>query len=998
MTQLHNKTQSLSDSEQKFRLLIELSSDWYWEQDSDYRFTSMGPQLSVVNLEPAELLIGKMRWDIPTLNLTQADWDAHRAGLDKRLPFKDFQVQRIDPQGDIYWASLSGMPFFSESGDFIGYKGIGHNITEQKKYEAQLRASEERFRSLTRLSSDWYWEQDADFRFNGFEYSDLSQMTGLPFSNTGKTRWETPALNLTDAEWEAHRETLRAHQPFFDFEIERTDLKGASRWIAISGEARFAADGTFVGYHGVGRDITKKKLLSAQLLESQLQLKLVLEGSRDGAWDWNLEKNNFYASGRILEMLGHHAQEVNLKHSDWMRVIVPQDRETVRAFFQNLARTSQTSFTTEFRMLRKNGEPVPVRDRGIVLRNPAGEIARIAGTLTDLTQEHEAQAHMRLLHACMQSIKDVVIITLAEPLGMPGPQIVYVNDAFEKTTGYSRAEAIGNTPRMLQGAKTSRSELDRVSQALRNWQGIRTQLANYKKSGELFWIELDIIPVSMNGGGLYTHWIAIQRDITARVIAERAFKKTAERLEFTLQAAGIGSWTTNLTTGETQRDSRWYALLGQEAASLSTRSSAWLAWLHPDDKTPLLIEQDRAVKEGAESFENQYRMRHKNGDWIWIQSKARVIKRDMNGQPVVITGTHMDITKAVNAQLMAAKRQSQLAQCLECLPIGVYVSHQKKTLFVNSALVHMLGYDSAAPLMDKTIFDVIVQAEHEQVRARTSQLKAGQEVPSIWLHLKALDGSIIHALVDTKIVPWGDQQHFLTTISSSGDAQLLASEIDATRKRYAHLLVSQLEEKQNFIAAELHDSLGSQLLGISLQVASLATVQRSDKLFTESIDKLLLNIKTAAEITRTLAHGLVPVDTWPGSFWRALERLCADYQAKAALRCEFEMTGDFEVVPAETGNHLYRICQEAIANAIRHGGATHITVTLSRTGYDALLCIADDGTGFEPHALAALCQKGVGLSSIQARARAIHGDVAFAISQPHGLSVCVNWQIPFRKI
>jgi PAS domain S-box-containing protein len=998
MTQTDSKTNILNDSEQKFRLLTELSSDWYWEQDSDYRFTSMGPQLHVVNLEPAELLIGKKRWNIPTLNLTQADWDTHREGLDKRLPFKDFEVQRIDPKGNIYWASLSGMPFFSEAGDFIGYRGIGRNITAKKRQEAQLRASEERFRSLTRLSSDWYWEQDAQFRFTGFEHADPSQVAGKTFTSTGKTRWETPALNLTDADWEAHRKTLRAHQPFFDFEIERTDLNGASRWIAISGEARFAADGTFIGYHGVGRDITKKKRLTAELLESQLQLKLVLAGSRDGAWDWNIEKNNFYASGRILEILGHKAQEVNLKHDDWMQQIAPQDRDAVHAVFENLARSQQTSFTTEFRMLKKDGEPVHVRDRGIVLRNSVGEVTRIAGTLTDLTQEHEAQAHMRLLHACMQSIKDVVIITLAEPLGMPGPQIVYVNDAFEKMTGYSRAEAIGNTPRMLQGAKTNRLELDRVSQALRSWQGIRTQLANYKKSGELFWIELEIIPVRMNGDGLYTHWIAIQRDITARVSAERAFKKTAERLEFTLQAAEIGSWTTNLSTGETQRDKRWYALLGQEPGTLSPRSSAWLSWLHPDDKTPLLIEQDRAVKDGVDSFENQYRMRHKSGDWVWIQSKARVVKRDKNGLPVVVTGTHMDITKAVNAQLLAAERQSQLAQCLECLPIGVYVSYQKKTLFVNTALVHMLGYDSAAPLMDKTIFDVIVQAEHEQVRTRTSHLKAGQEVPSLWLHLKALDGSIIHALVDTKIVPWGDQQHFLTTVSSSGDAQLLASEIDATRKRYAHLLVSQLEEKQNFIAGELHDSLGSQLLGISLQVASLATVQRSDKLFTASIDKLLLNIKTAAEITRTLAHGLVPVDTWPGSFWRALERLCADYQAKSVLRCEFEMSGDFEVVPAETGNHLYRICQEAIANAIRHGGATHITVTLSRTGYDALLCIADDGVGFEPHALAALCQKGVGLSSIQARARAIHGDVTFARIQPHGLSVGVTWQIPFRKI
>jgi len=96
---------------------------------------------------------------------------------------------------------------------------------------------------------------------------------------------------------------------------------------------------------------------------------------------------------------------------------------------------------------------------------------------------------------------------------------VFVNDAFERQTGYSRAEAIGQTPRLLQGQRTQRAELDRIRQALKRAQPVRAELINYKKNGEQFWLELDIVPVDYFNRGL-THWVAVARDITERKAAE----------------------------------------------------------------------------------------------------------------------------------------------------------------------------------------------------------------------------------------------------------------------------------------------------------------------------------------------------------------------------------------------------------------------------------------------------------------------------------------------
>jgi len=130
---------------------------------------------------------------------------------------------------------------------------------ERTKAHAELVMSEERFRSLTRLSSDWFWEQDADFRLVRVEGSAAEQVGPYFGEEIGKTRWDTPAANLTDAQWITHQAALEAHLPFYDFEIQRRDLQGNLRWASISGTAIRDGQGRCSGYRGVGKDITARK-------------------------------------------------------------------------------------------------------------------------------------------------------------------------------------------------------------------------------------------------------------------------------------------------------------------------------------------------------------------------------------------------------------------------------------------------------------------------------------------------------------------------------------------------------------------------------------------------------------------------------------------------------------------------------------------------------------------------------------------------------------------
>ena len=575
----------------------------------------------------------------------------------------------------------------------------------------------------------------------------------------------------------AHRDMLfKGGKPLrLQYRIVRTD--GLVRWVDGFGFVERDAAGTPLVYAGALQDITEQhRLRRMYMVQGQINAAIVAATSRESllqrvcqiavdegelhmAWVASMDAQRRTMTALVsagidegyTDLLNRAAVDVDTYPSP-----VPTALRTRQLVVSNDIANDPSMGAWAATAVRRGFKAVavvPIAPEGqvpmalVLMANEPGyfldEESRLlsaigeslAAALDQLERAAERKVReerLMLLETCVSRVNDIVLITEAEPFAAPGPRILYVNQAFERLTGYSAAETLGQTPRLLHGPKTQRDALDRIRQSIERWEPVREEVINYRKDGSEFWLELDIVPIA-DATGWYTHWVAIERDITQRKLAEQ---KEA-RLRGGFQLLFLGNphpmWVLD-------RDTRAFLEVNNAAVEQYGYSREEFLALTLDDLRPDSEKQrlrDR-VREGSPAGRERVGTRmhlRKNGTLVAVDVTTQNLNYNGREAELVVA---MDITEQVTmekqrAQALLAVQASQasLARAQSLARMGSWERHVKDGMAVWSASLYALvGRDPALgpPAVDETAVTLHPddRAEYQRVMAACLQQGAAK--------------------------------------------------------------------------------------------------------------------------------------------------------------------------------------------------------------------------------------------------------------------------------
>jgi PAS domain S-box-containing protein len=812
-TDIHDRVSTeiaLRESEERFRNLVEASSDWVWEIDENAVYTYVSPKVrEMLGYEPQEVL-GKTPFAL------MSPEEAERVGnilvpiFAVRGCFKCLENTNVHKDGHLVFLETNGVPIFDVQGKFCGYRGIDRDITVRKQEAAKLWETQQQLQAILDNFPGVVYLLDRENKYLlvNRQYEKLFHTTQEQVS--GKSLYDIWPHDIAEAFVVNNAEVIAGGIPQ-EFEEFATHPDGLHNYLSVKFPLK-DVNGITYAVCGISTDITDRKLAEQELRKSEEYLRLLVEGVKDYAiymldpegkvmsWNSGAECITGYQSSEIIghnfccffrqeDILNHiPKQQLEIAKTNdrcecesifvrkdgshfWANCILtplhdengqlrgfsqvtrditerklteksllrlqkaiestsdaisitdiagqaiyvnPAFREVfdytgiqlnayggLAANFRNkelFKRVFQTvqqgqSWHGEVTMKTRNGESVKIDLRTDAIKDATGDIVAVISICTDITQRKLIEEGLRLRDRAIAASSNGIVIA---DVTSPESSIIYVNSAFERMTGYSVAEVLGQHFPFVQDVDINQQALEELRTAMEAGQDCTVVLRNYSQDGNLFWHELNISPV-YDVYGYLTHYIGIQNDITERKQTETALLISQQRLQYLLTASPAVIYTSKVTEdfGAIFISDNIKGMVGYAAREFVEDSSFWYAHIHPEDAPSVLTELSEVLENTQYNLE--YRFLHQDGTYRWVYDQGKVVWDDA-GNPLELVGYWADITS-----------RKQLEQELR-----VALEKEKELNELKSRFISMTSHEFRTPL--STILSSSELLEHYRYR------------------------------------------------------------------------------------------------------------------------------------------------------------------------------------------------------------------------------------------------------------------------------------------
>jgi PAS domain S-box-containing protein len=518
-------------------------------------------------------------------------------------------------------------------------------------------------------------------------------------------------------------------------------------------------------------------------------------------------------------------------------------------------------------------------------------------------------------------------------------------------------------------------------------------------------------------------------DVTGRKRTEMALRESEERLRLAFAGAREGVWDWNLETGAVVYSPRWKQMLGYADDDLEPHVSAWERLLHPDDKATAERLHDNVMR-GADTYEGEFRLRHKDGHDIHVLSRGFPVRREPGGPVVRIVGIHLDITDRKRTEAALRESEERLTLAFDGAQEGVWDWNLETNDVVYSPRwKEMLGYAGDEIEPHVSAWERLVHPDDRAAADRANESVArGERTYEAEFRLRHKAGHYVHVLsrgFPVRREPGGPVvrivgTHFDLTARKQIEETLrraqeelearvrertaelalanesLRSEMDERRRAerartelLARLVFAQEDERRR-IAREMHDQFGEQLTSLGRGIAAVKDACSNRPELRERVDALET---IAQQLDRDVDHlvwELRPTALDDLGLRAALANYVQDWSKRVGIAAQLHTWGLLDDrLGSEAETTLYRIAQEALTNVAKHARAKNVDVLLERRPDHVLLIVEDDGVGFEIGDPGA-ARHGFGLLGMQERAALVGASLEIESAPGRGTTILVR--------
>ena len=601
------------------------------------------------------------------------------------------------------------------------------------------------------------------------------------------------------------------------------------------------------------------------------------------------------------------------------------------------------------------------------------------------------------------------------------------NMGAQRIFGYTPDEVIGKHISVLAPADRAEEPRRTLAALNRGKQVPPYETVRQRKDRSLVNVEVSVSVIREGNRPVAT--AAVYRDISKRKRVEEALRVIEERYALVEQATNDGVWDWNPLTGEDYLSPRWKALLGFEDHELPNRDDTFFSLIHPDDLNAVRNAVHRHIELHL-AYDIDVRLRCKDGGYRWFNTRGRAIRND-EGKFVRMLGAITDITGRKQAEAALAESERRLREAQSVGRIGDWqFDVLTQRISWSDAMFRLFERDPA--LGPPGLAEVMAYYFPEDCLRLEDHIRRAIETGegyAIDLHLRLPGGEerYHHAIArvqkdsEEKVVRlYGVAQDITERKRAEDELRRLNAELErrvATRtasllssteslllsatalrkatderRRLEAEIIEISEAERQRIGHDLHDDLGQQLAGLSWLSSVLEQkLQAQSSPETGSAARIAELLGNALNLTRSLARGLQPVPAESGGLMAALSGMAARSAELFKVGCRFTCRKPVHFQNPKAATHLYRIAQEAVTNAVKHGQAKQIRITLSASRGKLLLTVADDGDGWKKPDPA---HDGLGVRIMRYRAETLGGSLAFHKTPGGGTRVACTIPMP----